>query len=193
MPSTLDELTLKLPPDIRPRLAALDVWGQTLDRTAQAYASEIQQAVSTMLVAAAQFDERWQLFCREVLDGRSEEVQRLRDAFLSEFEDWLRLLGETRDRVRFAERVAQRTLPEAAQLENEANTLQSKLKKLSSRWQTVEDLEDLAAESIAISAEKLEAVSRKYGYPQAWYDDDSSDHVLTPSPAEFPAGLREPR
>jgi hypothetical protein len=38
--------------------------------------------------------------------------------------------------------------------------------------QTAEDLEDLAAQSIAPSAEKLEAVRRKYGYPQAWYDDD---------------------
>ena len=60
-----------------------------------------------------------------------------------------------------------------AQLEEQADALQRKLNKLSSRWQTVEDLEDLAAESLAPSAEKLEAVRRKYGHPQAWYDDDS--------------------
>jgi hypothetical protein len=89
------------------------------------------------------------------------------------FEDRLLLLREARDLVRFAERVAQRDLPETVQLEAEAESLETKLKKLSARWQTAEDLEDLAAESIALSEEKLEAVRRKYGYPQTWYDDDS--------------------
>jgi len=173
MPSTLGEIVLELPPDVRPRLAALGVWGQTLDSTAQAYAREVQQGVDAILGAVAQFEEGWRLLCREVLDGRIADVQPVRDHFRRVFEDRLRLLGEARDLARFAERVAQRELPQAAQLEDEMEALESKLKKLSSRWQTAEDLEDLAAESIAPSAEKLEAVRHKHGYPQAWYDDDS--------------------
>ena len=38
---------------------------------------------------------------------------------------------------------------------------------------TEEALEDLAAESIALPVEKLEAIRRKYGFPQAWYNEDS--------------------
>ena len=34
-------------------------------------------------------------------------------------------------------------------------------------------LEDLAAQSIEIPTEKIEAIRRKYGFPQAWYDEDS--------------------
>ena len=63
--------------------------------------------------------------------------------------------------------------PELKLLEVEAITLEQKLNRLAARWQTVEDLEDLAAESIALPPEKLEAVRQKYGYPQAWYDEDS--------------------
>lgn len=36
-----------------------------------------------------------------------------------------------------------------------------------------EALEDLAAQSIEIPAEKIEAIRRKCGFPQAWYDEDS--------------------
>ena len=36
-----------------------------------------------------------------------------------------------------------------------------------------EALEDLAAQSIEIPTEKIEAIRRKYGFPQAWYDEDS--------------------
>ena len=63
--------------------------------------------------------------------------------------------------------------PEIQRLEAEAAALEQKSNRLSARWQTVEDLEDLAAESIEIPAEKIEAIRRKYGFPQAWYDEDS--------------------
>jgi hypothetical protein len=173
MPPTLSEVDLKLPPDARPRFTSLDAWGQTLDRAAQAYAGEVQLAVSGILGAVTQFEEGWRQICRGVLDGRTAEMQSARDRFLRAFEERLRLLGEARELVRFAERVAQRHLPEAAQTESEAKALETRLNRLSARWQSPEDLEDLAAESIAPSAEKLEAVRRRHGYPQAWYDDDS--------------------
>jgi hypothetical protein len=140
---------------------------------AQTYAAEVQQAVRPLLGVLGQFEEGWRFLCREALAGRVAEMQAARDGFLGAFEDRLRLLREAVDLVRFAERVARRDLPEGGQLEQEAEGLQGKLTKLSTLWQTAEDLEDLAAQSNAPSSEKLEAVRRKYGYPQAWYDDDS--------------------
>ena len=62
---------------------------------------------------------------------------------------------------------------ELERLEAEAVALKKKLTRLIVRWQTVEDLEDLAAESIELASEKLEAVRQKYGFPPAWYDEDS--------------------
>jgi hypothetical protein len=44
--------------------------------------------------------------------------------------------------------------------------------RLVSRWHTSEDLEDIAAEELAPTAEQLDAVAAEYGFPQAWYDED---------------------
>src|SRR4051812_17738613 len=128
MPSTLDDLDLKLPPDVRPRLAALSAWRDSLDSTAQAYARAVQQAVSPLLGAVAQLDETSRLLCQKVLAGRAAPMPDLRDRFLQALADQIRQLNEARDFARFASRVAQRELPEAALLEEEAEALQGKLK-----------------------------------------------------------------
>jgi hypothetical protein len=173
MATPLGGIELSLPPDVHPRLAPLGAWRQTLDNTARAYAREVQEAVRAFLGEAPQFDDALRALYREVLAGKATEVQPVRERFLNAYADRARLLREAHDLVRHAERVAQSELPEAAQLEREAEALERKLKKLASRWVTAEDLEDLAAESIAPSAKQLEAVRQKHGYPQAWYDDDS--------------------
>jgi hypothetical protein len=173
MPTTLGELDMSLPPEVSPRLESLDAWGQTLDNSAQAYAREVQQAARGILGAVAQFEEGWRQLCEGALDGRAAEMQSIRDRFLRAFENRLRLLGVALERVVHAERLTRQELPEAAQVRDEAKSLEGKLQKLSARWQTAEDLEDLAAEAIAPSPEKLEAVRRTHGFPQAWYDDDS--------------------
>lgn len=45
--------------------------------------------------------------------------------------------------------------------------------RLVARWHTDEDLEDIAAEELAPTAEQLDAVAARHGFPQAWYDEDS--------------------
>lgn len=171
MSSTMGESGQNLyPPDVN--LGPLGAWRQSLDTSAQAYALEVQQAVRSSLGAVARFDSGWQLICRDALAGRSAEMHALRQSFLGSYEHCLQALHEARELARFAQQVTQRALPEELELANEAKMLATKLKRLSDRWQSADDLEDLAAESIAPSDEKLQAVRRQYGYPQAWYDDD---------------------
>ncbi len=45
--------------------------------------------------------------------------------------------------------------------------------RLLARWHTLEDLEDIAAEELAPTAEQVDAVMARHGFPQAWYDEDS--------------------
>ena len=45
--------------------------------------------------------------------------------------------------------------------------------RLMARWHTLEDLEDIAAEELALTAEQLDEVATRYGFPQAWYDENS--------------------
>jgi len=49
--------------------------------------------------------------------------------------------GDGRELVKFAERFSERKLPESGRLAEDANHVESLLQKLSSRWQSAEDLE----------------------------------------------------
>ena len=118
---------------------------------------------------ARSFDECWSACCALALADRASEAHGLRDGFLAAFADTKDIMREV---VQLARRVG-REDAELQRLEAGAIALEQKLERLASRWQTAEDLEDLAAESIALPPEHLEAVRRKYGFPQAWYDEDS--------------------
>jgi hypothetical protein len=158
MPATLGELDLKL---------------RALDTTAQAYAGEVQQAVGEVLGALKHLHVWWGEICDEALAGRAAEAHSKREHVLRVFEGWRDLLAEARDRVKHAGAAVRRDLPEAAQLEGEIAALEKILKKITTRWQSAEDLEHIAVERSAPSVEKLRAIRRKYGFPHAWYDEDS--------------------
>src|SRR5262249_43440695 len=137
------------------------------------YAEEVRQAAGDALGVMKQYRDGWQSLVDEALAGRAIQAHAERDRFLQAVEQWHRLLVHARDRAAHATEGARCDLPEASHPESEAAVLEKALKKLQSRWHTAEDLEYLAAESLTPSREKLEAVERKCGFPQAWYDDDS--------------------
>lgn len=158
MTTALDGSDLKLPADGPARLAALDGWGRALDTTAQAYATEVQQAVRDVLGALKHLHGWWARICDEALAGKAAESHARREHVLRAFEGWRDLLAEARDRVKHAGAVVRRDLPEATRLEGEIAALEKTSKKITTRWQTAEDLEYIAAERLAPSAEKIKAV-----------------------------------
>lgn len=111
-------------------------------------------SVAVSIDAARRCRAEWQGLIDEALAGRASEAQGRREAFLRSLEAGVNLLT-----------------PEAV---DEAASLGELLRKLRARWQTPEDLEDLAAESLTPSEEKMAAVEKKCGFPQAWYDDDGT-------------------
>src|SRR5262245_48559080 len=127
---------LKLPPDAGALFAPLDAWRQSLDSTARAYADEVQEAVRNFLNEPPRYEDAWGSICRAVLEGKTAEMHAVRDRFLGAFELRLRLLRNARQLVRFAARIAEYDLPEAKQLDAEAEALERKLKRLAERWQT---------------------------------------------------------
>ena len=145
---------------------------EDLDRAAQEYARTIQAGVRPLLGTSSRFDEGCKLIWKEVLTDRADEVHAARDRYLAVFRDRLRQLQKASQLAGHAGQVSGRELPEARALESEAETLARKLDRLAARWQTLEDLEELAADSIELPAGKLDAVRRKYAPPQAWYDQD---------------------
>ena len=59
------------------------------------------------------------------------------------------------------------------EIDSVAADLRRKLEYRTSRWQTADDIEDLAAESLAPSAEEFQRIRDSLPFPQAWLDDDS--------------------
>ena len=127
---------------------------------------EIILAVTQM---AQVCDALWNGCCTLALVNRAAEAQELRQDVFASYAHIRQIMGEVIQSARSQGFDG----PEIQRLEAEAAALEQKSNRLSARWQTVEDLEDLAAESIEIPAEKIEAIRRKYGFPQAWYDEDS--------------------
>ena len=154
-------------------IPTLDAWSKLLDRAADDYARTVEESVGKVLDSPPDFDKGWRLICAEVLAGKASEMQAARDHYLRLFHKHLANLGEWCKVVDSAGQRAGRELAVAARLKTEVEVLDRKLKRLEARWQTTEDLEDLAAESIPLSEAQLEAVQRKYGFPQTWYDQDS--------------------
>jgi uncharacterized protein (DUF433 family) len=143
----LVDLDTKLaPPTEGARLAALEAWKRSLHQAGKEYAREVQMGVRGLLGAARQFMEIWELFRREVLAGRADEIQQQRDRFLRAFQARLAHLQEADQLARFASRVAASELPEASEVKEEIAALTPMLQRLSERWRTREDLERLVAE-----------------------------------------------
>ncbi len=164
---TLAELEQELSPDASDAI-------QELDRAAQEYARTIQTGVRALVGSSTRFDESCKLIWKEVLADRASEVHEARDRYLTAFRHRLTLLQKASQLARYAGQVAGADLPETEMLESEAEVLSRKLDRLAARWQTPEDLEELAADSIELPPGKLDAVLRKYPPPQAWYDQDDS-------------------
>jgi hypothetical protein len=145
---------------------------EDLDRAAQEYACTIQAGVRPFLGSSRSFDEGCKLIWKEVLADRTSQVHEARDRYLAAFRHRLTLLQKASRLARHAGQLAGTELPEAKLLETEAEVLGRKLDRLAVRWQTSDDLEDLAADGIELPPGKLDAVRRKYAPAQAWYDQD---------------------
>jgi hypothetical protein len=112
--------------------------------------------------------QQWQRLCQEVAAGRTESVHAQRDAFLAGLRSQL-------DLVRLVDELARVDGTEPANAEDltdEIANLERLHTRLASRWQDPESLEYLAAETLTPSAEQLDALARKHGFPQAWFDQD---------------------
>ena len=138
-------------------------------KAAEARRQSLASTNTTILQDRLEYDATWAGFCELALAGRASEIHERRDRYIA--------LGiDLRNSIEEAIQVARREGcegPELRHLEVEATTLDQKLKRLANRWRTPEDLEDLAAEGLAPSRERLIAIRDSLPFPQRLYDEDS--------------------
>ena len=139
-----------------------------ITKAAEVRRQSLAYTTKTISFDRALYDATWDGYCELALAGRASEIHESRDRYIT--------LGvDLRNSILEAIEVARREGcegPELEQLEIEAASLGQKLNRLTARWHTPEDLEDLAAEALAPSREQLAAIRDKLPYPQRLYDED---------------------
>lgn len=146
---------------------------QNVEDLVRVVAREVASAVEAMKGSAATFEAAWRRMVQDVARGQMTEVHAARPRLLRAFEQRLALLHEThilgrwlRDRGRVDGPGPDALLPEIAGLE------QLKARILD-RWQTADDLEDLAARDYPLTAADLDGLGPRRRPPAGYYAETS--------------------
>ena len=114
---------------------------------------------------------RWEEMCRVVASGRGSEVHAERSGIVELVRRDRATLDRVDQLVRLTAQVVGKVVPGAAEISTAIAELERFQTDVLDRWQTLEDLEELAVEHYPLSAAKLEELAVRYPAPQAWYDE----------------------
>ena len=114
-------------------------------------------------------EQVWLLTWAVALAGRADLAHELRADVLAGTEKTLANI----EAIRLEAEAVGRGPSFLREIDSIAADLRRKLADRTSRWQTPEDLEDLAAERLAPSGAEFQKIRDSLPFPQAWLDDDS--------------------
>ncbi len=130
------------------------------------------QTVEKTKGTALAFENAWRKIVTNVAKGRTTEMQAGRTALFSEFEQWLALLKQAHALLTglhkrgWTDQDPDSLLPEIAGMER----LKSRVFE---RWQSAEDLEDLAARDYPLTTADLDQIGPQRRPPDSWYTEES--------------------
>jgi hypothetical protein len=133
---------------------------------------EVGWAVEGMKGSAQTFEKTWQRLVIEVARGHTAEIQALRPRLLEAFEKRLGLLRETHALATWLAQRGGTGIPEPASLVPELDGLERLKAGVFDRWQTAEDLEDLAARDYPLTVSDLERIGPHRQPAAAWYAEE---------------------
>jgi hypothetical protein len=113
--------------------------------------------------------QRWRQCCELVYANRASEVQAHRDSLITSFHQILDALQRAESVADLVAGLAGRDLRGKEELARAVADLKILDATVYSRWQTMEDLEDLAAQHYPLSQERLKTLAQKYPAPASWY------------------------
>ena len=125
--------------------------------------------IPVVLSLPGEHRRRWMECVAEVAAGRTEKVQAERDALTRSLKHHLDAMQRTIRMVAIAESLSGGQVARAAELPAALADLERLRADVYAQWQTVEDLEDLAAASFPLPAARLRTLATKHPAPQAWY------------------------
>jgi hypothetical protein len=114
----------------------------------------------------------WMKCVLAVAAGRGPEVHAMRGRLEQQLRKHADVVRRGARLVRAANQVGERALPGSERLDEALKELERLQTGVFDRWQTLDDLEELAVAWFPLPAAKLEQVGPKYAPPQSWYDEE---------------------
>ncbi len=134
---------------------------------------ELGWAVDGMKGSAALFEHAWRRIVMQVAKGETAEIHAARGRFLSAFEKRLGLLKETHALASGFRKLGRPDVPEPALLVPEIAAMEKLKADVFDRWQTAEDLEELAARDYPLTTADLDQVGPRCRPPSSFYAEES--------------------
>lgn len=134
---------------------------------------EIGLAVEGMKGSAVMFENAWRRIIMDVAKGQTSEIQAARPRLLSAFEKRLRLLKETHTLATGLSKLGRGEVPDANVLLLEIAGMEWLKASVFDRWQTPDDLEDLAARDYPLTTADLDQIGPQRRPPASYYAEES--------------------
>lgn len=134
---------------------------------------ELGWAVEGMKGSAAIFENAWRRIVLEVAKRQTAEMQAARPRLLAALDNRLRLLRQTHALASSFRRLNRPDSPDPSILDSEIAALERLKASAFDRWQTPEDLEDLAARDFPLSTAELDKLGPTRRPPPSFYAADT--------------------
>jgi hypothetical protein len=135
---------------------------------------EVGLAVSGMKGSSLRWENAWRgSIVRDVAKGQTTEIQALRPRLASAFEKLLSQLKETHELVQWLHKSGRADVPDPDVLLPEISGMERLKTSVFDRWQTAEDLEDLAARDYPLTTAELDTIGAQHRPPESYYAEES--------------------
>jgi hypothetical protein len=136
-------------------------------------ARDVGLAVEGMKGSALAFENAWRRIVLDVARGQTAEIQALRPRLLCAFEKRLDLLRQVHALATRLHELGRADIPRPDMLSPDIAGMERLKAGVFDRWQTGEDLEDLAARDYPLTTADLDGVGPHRRPPASYYTEES--------------------
>jgi hypothetical protein len=142
---------------------------ENIEDLVRVVARDVGCAVAGMKGSASGFENAWRRIVKHVAKGQTAEMHAARSRLLSAFDKRLSLLKQTHALAKWLRDSGRADLPDAAILLPEITGMGRLKTDVFDRWQTAEDLEDLAARDYPLTTADLDDIGPRFRPPSSYY------------------------
>jgi hypothetical protein len=137
------------------------------------HALQVTLAVVGMRGSALLFENVWRRIIMHVAQGQTTQMQAARPQLLTAFDKRLAQLKDTHALAVWLRKLGSADIPDPDVLLPEIAGLERLQANVLDRWQTPDDLEDLAARDYPLTTSDLDRIGPQRRPPASWYAEES--------------------